>query len=93
MIPNIRYSSSSLLARKISERLSSKLEKEYTASHATFDKFKSYDLVLLDRKDDPLTPLVFNWSYYAMVDEVLGVENNSIKQGAFGNECQELFAR
>lgn len=93
VIPNIRYSSRSLLARKISERLSSKLEKEYTASHATFDKFKSYDLIVLDRNDDPLTPLIFNWSYYSMVDEILGIENNSLRQGSFGNESQEIFGR
>jgi len=93
VIPNIRYSSDSLLARKISERLSSKLEKEYTASHANFDKYKSYDLIVFDRRDDPLSPLVFNWSYYSMVDELIGVENNCLRQGAFGNEVQEIFGR
>ena len=92
-MPNIRYSHHSFLARKISERLSSKLEKEYTQSHQNFDKTKSYDLLLLDRRDDPITPLILNWSYLAMVDELIGIEDNQIKQNAFGNTNAQVFQR
>lgn len=35
-------------------------------------------LLCVDRRDDPLTPLLLNWSYYAMVNELLPLENNRV---------------
>ena len=33
-------------------------------------------LLLLDRRDDPVTPLLSQWTYQAMVHEVLGIRDN-----------------
>ena len=35
-------------------------------------------LLLLDRKNDPLTPLLTPWTYQAIVHEVLGLFNNRV---------------
>lgn len=35
-------------------------------------------LLILDRKDDPLTPLLSQWTYQAMVHELLGLNNNRV---------------
>ena len=35
-------------------------------------------LLLLDRKDDPVTPLLNKWFYQAMVHELIGIDNNRV---------------
>ena len=35
-------------------------------------------LLLLDRRDDPVTPLLNQWTYQAMVHELLGINNNRV---------------
>jgi vacuolar protein sorting-associated protein 45 len=83
-VPNITYSLESRIGRKLSERLSSRLEREYTQNHRDFLQ-ESLDLVILDRRDDALTPLVYNWSYLPMVNEFIGISNNSVLLDSTGN--------
>ena len=35
-------------------------------------------LLLLDRRDDPITPLLTQWTYQAMVHELLGIRNGRV---------------
>lgn len=35
-------------------------------------------LLLLDRRDDPVTPLLHQWTYRAMLHELLGIHNNRV---------------
>ena len=35
-------------------------------------------LLLLDRKEDPVTPLLMQWTYQAMVHELLGIKANRV---------------
>ena len=35
-------------------------------------------LLLVDRRDDPVTPLLSQWTYQAMVHELLGIENGRV---------------
>lgn len=35
-------------------------------------------LLVLDRLNDPLTPLLTHWTYQAMVDELIGITNNRV---------------
>jgi hypothetical protein len=35
-------------------------------------------LLIIDRRSDPVTPLLMQWTYQAMVHEVLGIRNNRI---------------
>lgn len=35
-------------------------------------------LLIVDRKNDPLTPLLMPWTYQAMVHEIIGVKNNRV---------------
>ena len=99
-VPNITYSCESKLGRKIAERLCSRLEKEYTQHHTDF-MMENLDLLIFDRKEDPLTPLVYNWSYVSMVNEFIGINNNSVQIGdiadkknmpmIFGRQCDDSF--
>jgi vacuolar protein sorting-associated protein 45 len=35
-------------------------------------------LLILDRRDDPVTPLLMQWTYQAMVHELLTLTNNRV---------------
>lgn len=35
-------------------------------------------LLIIDRKSDPVTPLLMQWTYQAMVHELLGLRNNRV---------------
>lgn len=83
-VPNITYSVESRAGRKLAERLSSRLEREYTQNHKDFLQ-EGLELVILDRRDDALTPLVYNWSYLSMVNEFIGINNNSVLIDVVGN--------
>ncbi len=35
-------------------------------------------VLILDRKDDPVTPLLLQWTYQAMVHELIGLDTNRV---------------
>ena len=35
-------------------------------------------LLIVDRRDDPVTPLLSQWTYQAMVHELLGIVNSRV---------------
>ena len=35
-------------------------------------------VLLLDRRDDPVTPLLSQWTFQAMVHELIGIESNRV---------------
>jgi vacuolar protein sorting-associated protein 45 len=45
-------------------------------------------LVILDRRDDPVTPLLHQWTYQSMLHELLGLEHNRVhlKRSSEGNK-------
>lgn len=78
--PYIRYSASSTAAQQLAKECYDKITKESTL----FD-FRAQEngappplLLILDRKDDPVTPLLNQWTYQAMVHELLNINNNRV---------------
>jgi len=75
--PMIRYQKSSLLAKK----LATELRHQITQEEQLFD-FKKTDtppiLLIVDRRDDPVTPLLTQWTYQAMVHELIGIQNGKV---------------
>lgn len=71
----IRYQGASPLARKLAMAVSIIVEKE-----DVFDLRRQEGplLLVLDRKDDPVTPLLTQWTYQAMVHELLGLNYNRV---------------
>lgn len=35
-------------------------------------------LLIIDRKEDPITPILTQWTYQAMLHELLGIEKNMV---------------
>lgn len=80
VLPAIRYTSSSELTRSIASRLQARISEEQTL----FDRIahekrsEATPILLLDRRNDPVTPLLNQWTYQAQLHELLGMENNRI---------------
>ena len=70
----IRYQSNSPMALQLATAMN--------ASIQTDQIFHFRDqaplLLILDRMDDPVTPLLSQWTYQAMVHELLGMNNNRV---------------
>jgi len=72
----IRYQGSSELARRLASDISSNIEKE--SGLFDFRRSEGPLLLILDRRDDPVTPLLTQWTYQAMVHELLGLNHNRV---------------
>lgn len=73
--PDIRYSVGSDLAKMMGMEMMRRMKEE--ADLFTFQG-EAPCLIFLDRRDDPVTPLLSQWTYQAMVHELLGIENNRV---------------
>jgi vacuolar protein sorting-associated protein 45 len=75
--PLIRYEKNSLLCKK----LATEVRYSMTQEEQLFD-FRKTDtppiLLILDRREDPITPLLTQWTYQAMVHELLGINNGRV---------------
>eukprot|EP01113_Clastostelium_recurvatum_P047604 TRINITY_DN851_c0_g1_i2.p1 TRINITY_DN851_c0_g1~~TRINITY_DN851_c0_g1_i2.p1 ORF type:complete len:556 (+),score=164.20 TRINITY_DN851_c0_g1_i2:96-1763(+) len=75
--PFVRYSRQS----EATHRIAQELGRRFSQENDVFD-FRKPDspplLLLMDRRDDPVTPLLHQWTYQAMVHELLGIRNNRV---------------
>ncbi|KAM0501841.1 hypothetical protein ACHAP8_004137 [Fusarium lateritium] len=75
--PLIRYQKTSPLAKK----LATEVRYLMTQEDSLFD-FRKVDtppiLLVLDRREDPVTPLLTQWTYQAMVHHLLGIQNGRV---------------
>ncbi|CAG8663819.1 393_t:CDS:10, partial [Acaulospora morrowiae] len=75
--PLIRYEKTSVMAMKLATEVHYQIQQE----GQLFD-FRKTDtppiLLILDRRNDPVTPLLSQWTYQAMVHELLGIHNGRV---------------
>lgn len=87
--PLIRYEKNSLMAKK----LATEIRYQLTQEEQLFD-FRRTDtppiLLILDRRDDPITPLLTQWTYQAMVHELLGIHNGRVDLSSVPDVRPEL---
>jgi vacuolar protein sorting-associated protein 45 len=76
--PIIRYEKNSSIAKKLATEIKHHIAKE----DQLFDFGRKADtppvLLILDRRNDPVTPLLSQWTYQAMVHELLGINNGRV---------------
>ncbi|ELP88306.1 vacuolar protein sorting-associated, putative [Entamoeba invadens IP1] len=74
--PSIRFQQNSELSKRIADGVSMQIDKQK-------DFFKSgstgVNLVILDRCFDPITPLLTEWTYQAMIHEFIGIDNGKVQ--------------
>jgi len=76
--PLVRYEKNSALAKKLAAEIRYQIAQE----DQLFDFGRRADtppiLLILDRRNDPITPLLSQWTYQAMVHELLGIHNGRV---------------
>ncbi|KAJ8541542.1 hypothetical protein K7X08_002358 [Anisodus acutangulus] len=82
--PIIRYSRTSDIAKRIAHEASKLM---YQQESGLFD-FRRTEvsplLLIIDRRDDPVTPLLNQWTFQAMVHELIGIEDNKVNLNSVG---------
>lgn len=76
--PAIRYQRTSDVAKRIAQE-TAKLMYEQESGLFDFRRTETSPLLLvIDRRDDPVTPLLTQWTYQAMVHELIGIIDNKV---------------
>ncbi|GKV13884.1 hypothetical protein SLEP1_g24846 [Rubroshorea leprosula] len=87
--PIIRYSRTSDIAKRIANE-TSKLMYQQESGLFDFRRMEMSPLLLIvDRRDDPVTPLLNQWTYQAMVHELIGIQDNKVDLRNFGKVPQD----
>ncbi|CAJ1365894.1 unnamed protein product [Effrenium voratum] len=82
MLPAIRYTGSCDLTRKLAHQLQTRIHEEQSLFDGIMKAQKGEPtpvLLLFDRRNDPVTPLLQQWTYQAMVHEILKLSNNLVE--------------
>lgn len=74
--PAVRYQANSKLCKDLASRIDEVMSKE--SSLFAFGQNSQPLLLILDRREDPITPLLNQWTYQAMVHELLTINNNRV---------------
>ncbi|KAF9483372.1 Sec1-like protein [Pholiota conissans] len=87
--PVIRYEKMSPMAKKLGIEIQHRIKSE----SSLFD-FRPTQvpplLLILDRRNDPVTPLLSQWTYQAMVHELLGIHNGRVDLSKVPDNRPEL---
>lgn len=79
--PLIRFQTQSQQCKVLAEKISQMIKNESLANK-TWRKAAPFDinslLLIVDRRNDLITPLVNKWTYYAMIHEQFNIVNNRI---------------
>lgn len=77
--PTIRYENNSKMAFKLANAMKYEIE---SSNSQLFDNIMPRSntepmVLILDRKNDPITPLLFPWTYQSMIHEMLTINNTN----------------
>ncbi|KAK9885906.1 hypothetical protein WA026_013780 [Henosepilachna vigintioctopunctata] len=86
--PVIRYQANSKLCREFGMKVNDLINKESTLF--AFGQNSQSLLLIIDRRDDPITPLLNQWTYQAMVHELLTINNNRVNLSKLSGIPKEL---
>ncbi|KAL4063304.1 Sec1-like protein [Scleroderma yunnanense] len=75
--PIIRYEKMSGMAKKLANEVQHRIQTESTLFDFRLTVVSPL-LIILDRRNDPVTPLLTQWTYQAMVHELLGIQNGRV---------------
>ncbi|KAL5482682.1 VPS45 [Sanghuangporus weigelae] len=87
--PVIRYERMSGMAKKLGVEIHHRIQSESNLFDFRLTQLPPL-LLLLDRRNDPVTPLLSQWTYQAMVHELIGIQNGRVDLGQAPGVRQEL---
>lgn len=76
------------MAKRLAEKIRELLNKE--SSSFEFRQETNPILLILDRREDPVTPMLNQWTYQAMVHELLTINNNRVDLSHVPNISKDL---
>ena len=99
--PNVAYIKNSNLCEELATTLFQQMHAEVNVpkdqDYDAFNRAKngpknpdSATLIIMDRRTDPVTPLLNQWTYQAMIHELLGTTNNKIDLTGRDDVAEEL---
>ena len=90
-LAGIRYAGNSPCAEELARDIHDAIETDEIFHFRQKRRNKSGTLLLvLDRRDDPVTPLLSQWTYQAMVHELLGLNNHRVVLKGAPNIAKDL---
>lgn len=90
--PIVRYERMSGMARKLGQEVLYQMNNQ--PELWDFRKTATAPLLLiLDRRNDPVTPLLTQWTYQAMVHECIGITNGRVHLGEAPEVKEEMRVR
>ncbi|KAL0961322.1 hypothetical protein HGRIS_006280 [Hohenbuehelia grisea] len=75
--PVIRYEKMSGMAKKLAVEVQYRMQNESSLFDFRLTQVPPL-LLILDRRNDPVTPLLSQWTYQAMVHELMGINNGRV---------------
>eukprot|EP01122_Echinamoeba_exundans_P017250 TRINITY_DN9037_c0_g1_i1.p1 TRINITY_DN9037_c0_g1~~TRINITY_DN9037_c0_g1_i1.p1 ORF type:complete len:592 (-),score=120.05 TRINITY_DN9037_c0_g1_i1:57-1802(-) len=90
MHPYVRYQKSSPLAQQVAQGLRNRINSQKETGIWVFNRPQPPLLVILDRNDDAVTPLLTAWTYQALVHHFVGIENNRINMANIPGVHEDL---
>lgn len=89
----IRYQKSSRVAKQLAQEISENIRADdifHFRRGTGSGNNNNLLLLIVDRMDDPVTPLLSQWTYQAMVHELLGLNNNRVILRGVPNVSKDL---
>lgn len=88
----IRYQGSSRVAKKLAGDIHESISNDdiFHFRRGTGGNTGNFLLLIVDRMDDPVTPLLSQWTYQAMVHELLGLNNSRVILRGAPNVSKDL---
>ena len=74
----VRYDDGSEICQLLAQDIDSKIQKDQMFIDKMSRNSDDTTLLILDRREDPVTPLLNQWTYQAMIHELLGLKNNKV---------------
>ena len=77
--PVVRFTAGSELCSHFARELKHEMERDKTLfEFGAITQTSETLLLILDRRDDPVTPILAQWTYQAMVHELIGIKDNLV---------------
>ncbi|CAF1146015.1 unnamed protein product [Adineta ricciae] len=86
----IRYQQSSNMTKILAERLSNTLRRQLDFASSNVNAPDHTIVLIVDRREDAITPLLNQWTYQAMVHELIGIKNNRVNLSQVPGITKEL---
>lgn len=86
----IRYAAQSACAEELAKDLHDTIKEDEIFHFRANSSNSGLHVLVLDRRDDPVTPLLSQWTYQAMVHELLGLNNHRVVLKGAPNVSKDL---